>query len=178
MSIAEVVITNSENDLGKKGVSYKTSSPRLRHDLAATSSCLANATAAECPHRDLAATLPPPRRGLTTVSLRLRRHIVFAAKELRSTLRSVNLPSSPRHHLLCSPNALDRRASHHHRRGTRLHHRAFPPLSTPATIVILTGAQAVAMEERTSSCRGYQVGEGRFLSLFMPKERKPHKSFA
>ncbi|KOM44202.1 hypothetical protein LR48_Vigan05g180700 [Vigna angularis] len=62
--------------------------------------------------------------------------IVVAAKELRSTLRSANLPSSPRHHLLCSPNTLDRRASHHRRRCTRLHHRASPLLSTLATIVI------------------------------------------
>ncbi|KOM48036.1 hypothetical protein LR48_Vigan07g174000 [Vigna angularis] len=89
--------------------------------------------------------------------------IVVAAKELCSTLRSANLSSYPRHHLLCSPNALDRRASHHRRRGTRLHHRASLPLLTPATIVILARAQAATMEERTPSRRGCQVGEGRLL---------------
>ncbi|KOM57619.1 hypothetical protein LR48_Vigan11g065200 [Vigna angularis] len=84
--------------------------------------------------------------------------IVVTTKELRSTLLFTSW-----HHLLCSPNALD---------------RASPLLSTLAIIVILAGAQAAAMEERASLCRGCQVGEGILLSLFLPEERKPkHKSF-
>ncbi|WVZ15939.1 hypothetical protein V8G54_013505 [Vigna mungo] len=89
--------------------------------------------------------------------------IVVVAKELRSTL--LFAPWHHRHCLLCSPNALDRRASHHRHRGTRLYHCASLSLSTPATIVILAGAQAAAMEERASPRRGCQVGEGRLLSL-------------
>ncbi|XP_047181268.1 uncharacterized protein LOC124847753 [Vigna umbellata] len=101
--------------------------------------------------------------------------IVVTAKELRSTLLFALWHH--RHHLLCSPNALDRRASHHRRRGTRLHHRASPPLSTPATIVILAGAQAFAIEERASPRRVCQVGEGRLLSLFLSRGKKTQAIF-
>ncbi|KOM54430.1 hypothetical protein LR48_Vigan10g032200 [Vigna angularis] len=103
------------------------------------------------PRHDLTATLPPPRRHL--------------AKELRSTRRSVNLSSSLRHHLLCSPNALDRRASHHRRRGTRLHHRASPPLSTPATITSRPRTVTVKWERRREIAP----------SLFLPDESKMKK---
>ncbi|KOM57049.1 hypothetical protein LR48_Vigan11g008100 [Vigna angularis] len=67
MSIAEVVITNFENDLGKNGGSCKAKPEQREEKMKVDASpSRRNATAAGCPRRDCATTSMPPLRASPT----------------------------------------------------------------------------------------------------------------